>query len=386
MHIELYSILGINHNASPADIKKAYRKQAIKWHPDKNTENQEIAEKKFKDISEAYAILSDPEKKQIYDQHGMDGIRAQSDGGMHGNPSDIFDMFFGNGRNSSQKQSAQQVEEVEISLFDLYHGCTKNIEVECLKRCNGCSGMGSHTIITCKTCHGRGVIEQTIRMGPMIQQMRQMCSQCHGQGKYPSPTDKCKNCKGKGLATYKKNVKFTIERGSSPKDHSVFHYEGSENKNGDPSHLVLVISEAKTKGSLERHGSDLFMRKTIQLSDALSGVEWEFTHLNKESLCITETTVIKDKEKRYIPGYGMPVKGTQSYGNLIIEYNVVYPTHLISKNDISQFIDVTTFQKSAKSTRKQTKAYNNTKKKNNEQQYHQKQQQHQQHQQQCAQQ
>ena len=360
---QLYKILGVQTNASATDIKKAYRKLALKWHPDKNPpEKREEADKKFKDISEAYAILSDTEKRDIYDKYGMDGIK--DNGGGQPSAANIFEMFFGGGGGgpfgnmfgqSTRQRKQHQVQNIAFSLKDMYNGATKKLKVMQKKQCLDCLGKGATKLNTCRCCQGRGIRVITRQLGPgMIQQMQTKCESCSGKGITYVSSDACNTCKGQGLVLEPVILTYTIDPGTEDGDHQRFINKGNESKDGQASDLILVARE-KSDCLYERNGNDLIIKKNILLGDAIGGATWEHLHINNKRLFITETEVIKDRDIRHISGYGMPKKGnTNQYGDLIIMYRIMYPTQLLSLSNIKSILPVTSVEKSTHAINVQT--------------------------------
>ncbi|KAE8633844.1 hypothetical protein XENTR_v10002115 [Xenopus tropicalis] len=209
-----YDTLGVKPNATPDEIKKAYRKLALKYHPDKNPKEGE----KFKLISQAYEVLSDPKKRDLYDQGGEQAIK---EGGMGGgnfsSPMDIFDMFFGGGgRMNREKRGKNVVHQLAVSLNDLYNGTSRKLALQKNVICSKCEGYGGKkgAVEKCTTCKGRGVQVRVQQIGPgMVQQIQSMCSDCHGEGERINQKDRCKQCSGKKVVREKKILEVHINKG-----------------------------------------------------------------------------------------------------------------------------------------------------------------------------
>eukprot|EP01116_Phalansterium_solitarium_P020545 TRINITY_DN6103_c0_g1_i1.p1 TRINITY_DN6103_c0_g1~~TRINITY_DN6103_c0_g1_i1.p1 ORF type:complete len:284 (+),score=30.40 TRINITY_DN6103_c0_g1_i1:113-964(+) len=211
---EFYERLEITPDADQDTIKKSYRKMAIKYHPDKNPNNPAAAEK-FKEVSEAYEVLSDPEKKEVYDKYGKEGLK---EGGGMRDAADIFAQFFGGGSPFSSffggggrggpKKGDDIVHELAVTLEDLYKGKTTKLSVTRNKICPKCEGSGTKVggvSASCKTCNGSGRRMVIRQLGPgMIQQMQTVCDDCGGKGETVKEEDKCKQCKGKKVEKEKK--------------------------------------------------------------------------------------------------------------------------------------------------------------------------------------
>jgi len=351
--MKLYDILGIKSNATQKEITKSYRKLAMKWHPDRNKSKN--AEQKFKEITEAYSILNDKEKKEKYDKYGFDGMKQNVDVNMP-DPSELFNMFFNNVHESKKEEYPKQIKKIDLTLEELYSGCVKQFDIDIKLRCKICNGNGSNFIITCPKCNGNGVFIKIIRMGPIIQQIKKQCNHCNGKGKYVDNDKLCKKCNGDGLISNIKKYKINISPGLEDEHYDVLKNMGSETRDGKKSHLVIIINELK-HNKFKRQNNDLIYTKEILLGNSLIGAEWELTILNGKNIYIKENIIIKNNEKRIVKNYGMPIKETNKKGNLIIIYKVKYPTKILDKNSIE--LEMTSFKKSKKSIRVKTLSYDN---------------------------
>jgi len=371
---DYYTLLDISKNADENDIKKAYRKLAMKWHPDKNPNNKEEAEKNFKKISEAYEVLSDKDKRGLYDKYGKDGLNG-GNAGMH-DPTDIFRQFFGGGQDmfnggmfnggqdmfkggmfnggGSSKNNKQNViiKEVLLTLKEIYTGVTKNIEIEknvimdnsnniCTKNCTE----------KCITCNGAGSVNKIQQMGP---------------GFFTQSTIKCHNCDGKGYkipTSYKiKSIKemhnIQFNKGVEEGDQIVLKNKGHFNfidgctAFGDVVFVIREIEDSKFK----RRKQDLIYTHEISLFEALSGTEFYINNLKGESLRINIDETINNNTIKIIYGEGLPSKNNprSNYGNILITFKITYPTEItehqknIIKENFKNFLNTKTFIRNAK--------------------------------------
>merc|ERR1719412_2677287 len=258
-----YKSLEIEKGASESEIKKAYRKLAIKHHPDKGGDPE-----KFKEITRAYEVLSDSEKRSKYDRFGEDGL----EGGGGGDPSDIFESFFGGGGGRGgggrKRQKTKDVTQpLKVTLEQLYNGATKKMAItrQVIDKKKG--------VQECRDCNGRGVKVEVIRMGPMIQQMQSQCSSCGGNGK--SFTTKQE----------REVLEVHIQKGS-PDNHKVqFREMADEHPDADAGDVVFVLKQQE-HAEFKRKGADLFIERKISLVEALCGFKMELTHLDGRKLLI----------------------------------------------------------------------------------------------------
>jgi DnaJ family protein A protein 2 len=260
---KFYKLLEIERNATDAEIKKAYRKLAVKHHPDKGGDPE-----KFKEISKAYEVLSDPDKRSKYDRFGEEGL----DGGGGGDPSDIFEAFFGGGgggRRGQQrrKKTKDVVQPIKVTLEQLYNGSTKKLAItrQVIDKKRG--------VQECRECDGRGVKVEVIRMGPMIQQMQSACGSCGGNGKsFQTKSER-------------EVLEVHVQKGA-PDGHKVtFREMADEHPDADTGDVVFVLKQEDHK-DFKRKGADLFIERKISLVEALCGFEMTLTHLDGRKLFI----------------------------------------------------------------------------------------------------
>ena len=328
-----YNILGIDKSADEKQIKRQYRKLALKWHPDKNPNNVKEAKSKFEEISNAYQVLSDPEKRKIYDKYGEEGLK-QNENGMGGMSSeDIFSNFFSGGFNpmnmggfNRRKKAGRIVKKVNVSLKDLYMGKTKVCYVNITKLCKKCNGFGCDKVNKCKKCDGNGMIFIRRVLGPgMMQQMQTTCPNCHGEGEIKDKNTLCKVCNGIGSETKIEEFKLNIVRGMKSGHAQVFEGKGNEIKDGENGDVILVIEEVNDT-NFERNENDLIYRKRITFLESLTYQNFKFKHINGEDIEISDDKIIKSDSYHLFDGLGMPIiERENEYGNLIVRYDIEYP-------------------------------------------------------------
>eukprot|EP00268_Persea_americana_P045681 TRINITY_DN466_c0_g1_i1.p1 TRINITY_DN466_c0_g1~~TRINITY_DN466_c0_g1_i1.p1 ORF type:complete len:418 (-),score=118.67 TRINITY_DN466_c0_g1_i1:400-1653(-) len=328
-----YDILGVSNSASQDELKKAYRKAAIKNHPDKGGDPE-----KFKELSQAYEVLSDPEKREIYDQYGEDALKeGMGGGGGSHNPFDIFESFFGGGafgggssRGRRQKQGDDVVHSLKVSLEDLYNGASKKLSLTRNVLCPKCKGKGSKSGASgrCYGCQGTGMKISTRRIGPgMIQQMQHVCNDCKGSGEVISDKDKCTRCKGNKVAQEKKVLEVHVEKGMQHGQKIVFEGEADEAPDTVAGDIVFVL-QLKEHPKFKRKSDDLYVEHTLSLTEALCGFQFALTHLDGRQLLIKSDPgeVIKPGQHKAINDEGMPqYQRPFMKGRLYIQFNVEFP-------------------------------------------------------------
>ncbi|XP_054632848.1 dnaJ homolog subfamily A member 4 [Dunckerocampus dactyliophorus] len=323
-----YDLLGVGPKASADEIKKAYRKLALKYHPDKNPNEGE----KFKLISQAYDVLSDPKKRDLYDQGGEQAIK---DGGMGGgsSPMDIFNMFFGGGgggRMQRERRGKNIVHQLSVSLEDMYNGSTRKLALQKNVICEKCDGYGGKkgALEKCSSCKGRGVQIKVQQIGPgMIQQIQSMCGDCHGQGESFSAKDRCKNCNGHKVERKKKILEVHIDKGMKDGQKITFHGEGDQEPDLEPGDVIIVLDQ-KDHSVFKRSEDNLIMKMNIKLVESLCGFRKAVNTLDNRTLLISSQPgeVIKNNATKLVQSEGMPIyRSPYEKGQLIIQFEVEFP-------------------------------------------------------------
>uniref|UniRef100_A0A8D1HV67 DnaJ heat shock protein family (Hsp40) member A4 n=2 Tax=Sus scrofa TaxID=9823 RepID=A0A8D1HV67_PIG len=337
---QYYDILGVKPSASPEEIKKAYRKLALKYHPDKNPDEGE----KFKLISQAYEVLSDPKKRDIYDQGGEQAIKEGGSGSpSFSSPMDIFDMFFGGGgRMARERRGKNVVHQLSVTLEDLYNGVTKKLALQKNVICEKCEGVGGKkgSVEKCPVCKGRGMQIHIQQIGPgMVQQIQTVCIECKGQGERINPKDRCENCSGAKVIREKKIIEVHVEKGMKDGQKILFHGEGDQEPELEPGDVIIVLDQ-KDHSVFQRRGHDLIMKMKIQLCEALCGFKKTIKTLDDRVLVITSKSgeVIKHGDLKCVRNEGMPIyKAPLEKGTLIIQFLVIFPEkHWLPQDKLPQ--------------------------------------------------
>jgi molecular chaperone DnaJ len=292
---DYYKLLGVEKNATKEEIKKAYKKLAMKFHPDRAPEEKKKEnEEKFKEINEAAAILGDEKKRQQYDQfgstpfqsgHGGSGfqgfdfsdVMSQFKSGNFGDFGDIFDQLFSGGhgrqRGSRARRGGDLLYEMEITLEEAALGTKRTIKLNKLEHCHGCQGKGAKSFESCQHCKGSGHIKRTQRTPFGLFQQTGPCPYCHGNGELPQ--DSCKDCGGDGLIRQKKEIEATIPKGVESGMRLRIHGEGEVGSNGGPAGDLYVSVNVKEHKYFIRDGNDLHITVPISFTQAVLGDEIE---------------------------------------------------------------------------------------------------------------
>ena len=349
---DYYEVLGVDRNASADDIKKAYRKMAIKYHPDKNPGDKE-AEEKFKEAAEAYSVLSDADKKARYDQFGHAGVEGAGPdfSGGFSNLNDILnDLFggafgggfggfsgfgggFGGGRQGQRQQRVYRGRDirvrVKLTLEEIAKGVEKEISIEKSVPCKDCGGKGaknSSDIKTCPSCNGTGQVQRVVNsfLGQTV--TYSTCQQCGGEGKIIS--NPCRTCNGTGLVRKRETIKVKIPAGVEAGMQLTIQGEGHAAKNNGINGDLLVVIEEQEHPNLKRDGNNLYYTKVISMPDAVLGAEVEIP-------CLDGTYKIKvdpgtqSGEVVRLRGRGLPtVNGYGGTGDLYVKIAVWIPRKL----------------------------------------------------------
>ncbi|OQV24481.1 DnaJ-like protein subfamily A member 1 [Hypsibius exemplaris] len=326
----LYDELGVKPNADETELKKAYRKLALKYHPDKNPE----AGDKFKKIAFAYEVLSDPKKRETYDRGGEQALKeGGGEGGFH-NPMDIFDMFFGGGRGGGgrarERKGKDVIHQIKVSLEDLYNGHTRRLALQKNVICKKCEGRGGKKGATeqCKGCRGTGMKVRIQQIAPgFVQQSQSVCSDCEGQGEQIKAEDRCPECAGKKVTRDRKILEVHIDKGMKDGQKIMFTGEGDQEPGLEAGDVIIVLDEQPHE-TFARKGNDLVMRMNIQLVEALCGFQKIITTLDNRNLMVTSLPgqIINYGDTKLIVHEGMPIyRNPFEKGRLIIQFIVDFP-------------------------------------------------------------
>ena len=320
-----YKVLGVDKNASKDEIKKAYRTLVRTKHPDKGGSEEE-----FQEIQLAYDTLSDENKRKVYDEYGEEGIKE----GMTGEePRDIFDLFTGGGRKNVKRKTKSVLQEMVVSLEDIFVGKEKYLEIKRYRICKKCKGNGSkdpNANTKCPGCNGKRVKLVIQRMGNTILQSQQTCPDCRGEGYIIKNEDKCEACNGQKVNQESKMLKILLDKGAPDGKRYTFEGESDEMPGYDPGDVIIEI-RIKKHDVFERTGADLTMKADISLLEALTGFQLLITHLDGRKVLINSKKgeIIKPGMMKTVKECGMPFYDHPTrFGNLYIRFNVHFPKSL----------------------------------------------------------
>ena len=351
---DYYAILGVSKTATDDELKKAYRKMAKKYHPDANPDNKEEAEKKFKEVNEAYEVLSDAKKRKMYDQfgtvdpQGFGGAGGPFGGGNYysysssnwddfGDLGDIFSSFFGGGfggqRATRKNNGPRKVEDLyysmDISFEESFLGIEKEIVISRKETCSKCHGTGAKpgtNPIKCATCGGTGQIRQMQNTILGQVQTTRTCSDCHGTGEVI--TSPCETCGGKGTVRKNPKVKVKIPAGIGDNQTVVLRGQGNPGQKGGPNGDLYITLRIRNNTIFKREGNNVICNIPISITQATLGAELEIPMVDgsKEKYKIPEAT--QTGTQFTIRGKGFKNINSSSYGNFIFKVVVQTPKRL----------------------------------------------------------
>ena len=350
---DYYNILGVDKKASSEEIKKSYRKLALKYHPDRNHDSKckEENETKFKQIGSAYEVLSDPKKKDIYDQFGEEGIKNMG-GGTRGSPFDMFESMFSMGdpfssfggfsngipgfHGQRKTKNKDTIIDINLTLKEIYNGKSNEILVDVGGKCKHCIGkkyIREEDLIKCDKCKGSGHISVIKQLGPhMIQQSNIPCS-CK-TGYIIQDDNKCKYCNDVGSKVKKRKYNINITKGTQDGEIIKISCGGEYDNNYDePGDLIFKINIIQDEHIL-RVNDNIIYKMNIGLVDALCGFKFTYTHFDDAELLLEVAKNIIPNRDFILKGYGFPVKNNNNnvYGDIIFKFNIVFPQNLPDKN------------------------------------------------------
>lgn len=349
---DYYEVLGVDKNADEATIKKAYRTLAKKYHPDMNPGDKE-AEAKFKEVNEAYDVLSDPDKKAKYDQYGHAAFdpSAGGDAGFGGfgdfggfDINDIFSSFFGGASGGSMRRNGPVrgddiTVRLTISFEESVFGCKKEVSYNKIQKCADCSGTGAakgSSPKTCSACGGSGQVRVQQRTPFGIMQTQKTCDACHGTGKIIE--NKCPNCRGTGFVRVPKKLEVNIPAGIDDGQQLSLRYQGSDGMNGGNAGDLYIIISVRPHSVFERDGDDLYCEVPITYAEATLGAEIEIPTL-EGSMKYTIPEGTQTGTVFTLRNKGVTRVNSKVRGNLYITVVVEVPKNLTSeqKNLLEKF-------------------------------------------------
>lgn len=338
---DYYEVLGVGKSASEAELKSAFRKQAMQCHPDRNPGDAQ-AEAKFKELNEAYQILSDPERRQAYDRFGHAAFEAGGGGqgfsqDFGASMSDIFDDLFGEflgrgrgrggggGNSAGRERGADLRYNLEITLEDAFTGKTATIKVPTSVACEPCSGTGAKPGSKprqCQTCGGYG----RVRASQGFFSIERTCPTCHGRGEIID--DPCTACQGAGRVTRERTLSVNIPAGVEDGTRIRLAGEGEAGLRGGPSGDLYIFLSVKPHPLFQRDGADLFCRVPVSFVTAALGGEFEVAGLDGKSAMVKVPEGTQTGKQFRLKGRGMPVLRSRDVGDLYIQVAIETPQKL----------------------------------------------------------
>ena len=325
---DYYEVLGVEKSASSGDLKTAFRRLARKYHPDRSTEPD--AEERFKEIQEAYAVLSDEQKRAHYDRFGHDGPQGSPFGGFGGGGfninledilgGDFFSSFFGGGsRRRRTRRGSDILLRHSVELVDVLLGSEQEVVLDLPEICTTCEGTGARggVLETCPTCGGQGQVRGRQQVGPFIQEVLQTCSDCGGRGKIAEHP--CGDCEGTGTQLKSNTIRFSVPEGAENGTRLRMRGRGEPAPQGvgEPGDLFIEI-EIETHPWFERTGSDLIMSLPLGYADLLLGTTVELEHLDGKPLIIKVPPHSNSGETIEVRKRGLPRQRGSGRGDVVV--------------------------------------------------------------------
>ena len=322
-----YDILEISKDASIEEIKKAYKRLTLKWHPDKNLDNVEESKAKFQEINEAYEILKNEESRDKYDRYGNENEMHNMEGF---NPFEDFINGF-TGRGEKNKKREEQEVSIKISIQNIFNGIHKKIKIKSLKKCQLCNV----DLKKCNVCDGKKIILQVIRRGPMIQHIQTPCDKCKETG-YIKKASNCDNCKGKGTKEISEEHTIIFNKNDDYKKNITLKGKGNYNFETQKDNDIVVKIDIKDNKYVIKN-YDIIYEYYIDVKNAFCCDNLYFKHPNEKIYCLISPEVIKNESVKIIPKLGLP--SSYSNGDLVIKFIYKYPECILTENDFNLFIN-----------------------------------------------
>ena len=328
---DYYEVLGVGKDASDGELKKAFRSLARKYHPDKNPDDSD-SEHMFKEVQEAYAVLSNPDQRRQYDMFGHDspggspfgpsgfqGVNINLDDLFSGGFESIFSgMFGGGGRANRGRRGSDVLLRHTITLEEIYNEAEIEISANLSAACGTCNGTGAKSandIQTCSTCGGEGRVVRQARVGPFVQQMVSDCPDCNGQGK--TIRNPCSDCRGSGSEKREQKLRMSIPQGAEDGLRLRQRGKGEYILNGQPGDLYIQL-EVEPHAWFERDGPDLIMALPLGYPEMMLGTQVELPHIDGKPLIIDVPAGAKPSETLVIRGRGMPRRRGRGQGDVTV--------------------------------------------------------------------